>query len=65
MRNTYHNKLKYNLYMDYWYRNKTVEQLFEQYSKEPNFNFRDKLQLHGLLNNEWRNQEIQMMIIDH
>ncbi len=65
MRNTYHNKLKYNLYMDYWYQNKTVEQLYEQYSKDENFNFRDKLQLHRLLNNEWRDQEIKTMIIDY
>ncbi len=65
MRNTYHNKLKYNLYMDYWYQNKTIEQLFEQYNGDRNFNFKDAKQLHDLLNNQWRQQEMRSMMIDY
>ncbi len=57
MRNTYYNKLKYNLYIDYWYQNKTIKKLFKDYKGDRNFNFRDALQLHKLLNNQWRRQE--------
>ncbi len=64
MRNNYHNKLKYNIYMEYWYQNNSLDFLWTKYKNEGNFNFRDKDQLKSLLHNDWRQQEIKAQQVD-